>query len=97
MNHSLIITPEEAVFLAGGAVLMLHKGVRSATGGIDRYTQLLGLSLLNRLSDEEFNNPEIQDMLLAAVRTGMDLTGDREEVHHENMDGVQATDTEKLM
>lgn len=95
---TLTIDPREAVFLAGGAVLMLRKRAASEGGLPDRFTHLLGLSLLNRLCDlsADLTDTEIKEILRAAVDSAMMITGE-ETFYHESSDGITASDAEKFM
>jgi hypothetical protein len=93
---TLTLTPKEAVLLAGGVLLLLNKGIKTDDGTQDRFTQVLGLSLLNRLSDYDFEDEEIQDMLRAAVDSGTNIAGE-EVICFESLDGIPQTDAEKCM
>lgn len=98
-NPTLTITidPREAVFLAGGAVLMLQKGISTIDRKPDPYTQMLGLSVLNKLADHtRLLDFEIHDTIAAAVDTAMSLTGDEVTIY-EHMDGITKAEAEALM
>jgi hypothetical protein len=94
-NVSLTISHIEAAFLAGSIIVMLHKKSCS------RYSQLIGLSILNRLADEveSLDNEEIKEIVRTAVETAMKIPEkeDEEEHHYDFTDGIPTKDAEKFM